>query len=73
MSTPAGKHVTKIGGGYKVTRDDDSTLTVFPREFAGGQWAVYFGSATVDDRHPYGGMLGSASPSAEQAIEWALR
>lgn len=65
--------VDRIKGGYIVARQDGTVLTVFPRETGGDDWAVYFGTATIDDRRPCYGIAGSASDSAEAAIEWALR
>jgi hypothetical protein len=66
------EHVTQIEDGYKVTRDDGSAVTVFPRETGHGDWAVYFPDSTLESRRPYCGFRGSESASAEQAIEWAL-
>jgi hypothetical protein len=62
-----------IDGGYIVERADGTALTVFPREAGVGGWAVYFSTATIRDRRPCFGIAGSASASAEAAIEWALR
>lgn len=72
MSILDSEHVAEIDGGYRVTRDDGSAVTVFPRETGQGDWAVYFPTSTITDRRPYCGFAGSVSSSAEQAIEWAL-
>lgn len=66
--------VTPTGDGYRVTRDDNTVLTVMPTgSVDSADWAVYFDGSTIEAPRPDGGIKGSLSGSSAAAIEWALR
>jgi hypothetical protein len=64
--------VTPAGDGFKVARDDGTTLTVMPIAHNEG-WSAYFSGSTVEDPRPHYGIPGSLSATSAAAVEWALR
>ncbi|WP_045740820.1 hypothetical protein [Actinoplanes rectilineatus] len=70
MNVKDDQRVHPVGDGYRVERDDDTTLMVMP---TGDGWAAYFGHATIEDPRPVSGLAGSFSSTPEGALEWALR
>ena len=63
--------VTPTWYGFDIATDN-GLLKVMPLSKEPG-WAAFFGTSTGEDPQPAGGIPGSLSATAADAIEWALR
>jgi hypothetical protein len=71
MSVINDPRVTPVHRGWRVENPDVGHVRVYPNPMGG--WACFFDSSTPTDLRPAYGFHGSASDTAEEAVEFALR
>ncbi len=65
------ERVTPTGDGYRVRRADGDEYLVMPLPRS-QDWAVYFGTSTIENPRPEHGLAGSRRATPQEAVAWAL-